>query len=240
MRYLDPNPCSAVVIDGPGATALDRLCRAIRQDHKGRIALVSSFGSEAVVLLHMVSKIDPALPVLLNETGMLFPETLDYQREVSGKLGLSNVQLIRPEIEDLDRDDADGKLHQSDADACCHLRKVVPLQRALKPYAAWITGRKRFQSNGRAAIPFVERDEVGRVKFNPLADWTPNDVVQYFEEHELPKHPLVARGYRSIGCAPCTSSVGEGEDARAGRWRGQQKSECGIHFVNGRAVRGAA
>lgn len=240
MRYLDSNPCSAVVSSNESAGAFGRLCRAIKQDHAGRVALVSSFGAEAVVLLHMVSKIDPGLPVLLNETGMLFAETLDYQREVAATLGLSNVQLIRPTDAEIDRSDPDGTLHRKDADACCGLRKVVPLKRALKPYAAWITGRKRFQSDTRAAIPFVETDEEGRVKLNPLADWMPEDVVRYIQRYELPRHPLVASGYRSIGCAPCTSPVHEGEDARAGRWRGQAKSECGIHFVSGRAVRGGA
>ncbi|MBU1209812.1 MAG: phosphoadenylyl-sulfate reductase [Alphaproteobacteria bacterium] len=240
MRYLAPNPCSAVISADDSAGAFGRLCRAINHEYSGRIALVSSFGAEAIVLLHMVARIDPALPVLLNETGMLFAETLDYQREVAATLGLSNVQLIGPTGDDLARGDPDGALHRTNADACCHLRKVVPLQRALKPYSAWITGRKRFQSDTRVAIPFVEPDGEARVKLNPLADWLPEDIVRYMARHELPRHPLVARGYRSIGCAPCTSPVREGEDARAGRWRGQAKSECGIHFANGKAVRGAA
>ena len=240
MRYLFASPCCGVVAADQISTALGRLCRAINHDFTREIALVSSFGAEAVVLLDMVSRIDQATPVLLNETGMLFQETLDYQREVSAKLGLSNVHLIRPSDDDVVIADPDGRLHQSDADACCHLRKVEPLRRALKPYAAWITGRKRFQSGERAAIPFVERDEEDRVKINPLADWSPEDVARYIEDHQLPRHPLVGRGYSSIGCAPCTSPVRDGEDMRAGRWRGQSKNECGIHFVNGKAVRGAA
>lgn len=239
MRYFEPNVCPVVQSTDVVGAARDRLRRAITDQYAGRVALVSSFGAEAVVLLHMVSEIDAALPVLLNETGMLFPETLDYQRHVSKTLGLSNVQLIRPDADELRHDDPDGRLHRRDADACCHLRKVAPLNRALKSYAAWITGRKRFQSSVREAMPFVERDEDGRTKFNPLADWSASDVVRYIEDHGLPRHPLVGRGYRSIGCAPCTSPVGAGEDTRAGRWRGQSKTECGIHIVDGRVVRQA-
>ncbi|KUO54986.1 MAG: phosphoadenosine phosphosulfate reductase [Alphaproteobacteria bacterium BRH_c36] len=240
MRDLSPNPCPVIISADDSAGALGRLCRAINHEYAGRITLVSSFGAEAIVLLHMVATIDPDLPILLNETGMLFAETLDYQREVAATLRLSDVRLIRPTDDYLLRSDPEGTLHRTDANACCQLRKVAPLQRALKPFAAWITGRKRFQSDTRAAIPFVERDGESRVKLNPLADWMPEDVANYMDRHELPRHPLVARGYRSIGCAPCTSPVRDDEDARAGRWRGQLKSECGIHFKNGKAMRGAA
>lgn len=240
MRFLHMNPCSGRAPAGKSKAALDRLSHAVNGEHAGRIALVSSFGAEAAVLLHMVSKVAPELPVLLNETGMLFPETLLYQRELTKLLRLSNVQLVRPEKVNLNTGDPDGTLHQRDSGACCRLRKVLPLKRALGPYAAWISGRKRFQAETRAQIGFAERDEDGRVKFNPLADWLPEDVAQYFEVHCLPRHPLVSRGYPSIGCAPCTSSVGEGEDARAGRWRGSAKTECGIHIVDGKVLGGAA
>lgn len=220
-----------------GLSATEALSRAICSDFAGSIALVSSFGAESVVLLHMVAQINPATPVLFNETGMLFPETLAYQREVAEELGLSNTRLIRPTRVSLAASDPTGTLHQRDTDACCHLRKVVPLNRALEPFSAWITGRKRFQSRSRAEMPFAERDGAHRMKLNPLADWTPEDMRAYMKAHDLPPHPLIAKGYRSIGCAPCTSPVAVGEDPRSGRWRGQVKTECGIHFVDGRPVR---
>ena len=206
----------------------------------GHIALVSSFGAESVVLLHMAAVIDRAVPVLFIDTEMLFTETLVYQAELSERLGLRNLQIIR--AADIADEDPDGTLHQRDPDACCALRKTRPLQAALTGFDGWITGRKRFQSGQRAALDFFEVEDgsdqgTGRIKINPLAHWAPEDVKTYIEENRLPRHPLVAKGYPSIGCAPCTSPVQPGEDPRAGRWRGRQKDECGIHFVNGKLVR---
>jgi phosphoadenosine phosphosulfate reductase len=216
--------------------ARDVLHHALSDDQVGRVALVSSFGAESVVLLHMVAVIDRALPVLFLETGMLFSETLAYQRAVTEHLGLVDVRLIRPHA-----GDDDGTLHRGDPDACCDLRKARPLQRALDRFDAWITGRKRFQGGRRAGMQFFEVEEAtGRLKVNPLAHWTPADVRDYMENNRLPPHPLVARGYPSLGCAPCTTPVAPGEDARAGRWRDRGKDECGIHFANGRVVRGPA
>ena len=202
------------------------------------LALVSSFGAESVVLLHMAAVVDKATPVLFIDTQMLFTESLEYQHEVTERLGLTNVRIIRADDEDVERDDPYGALHLSDTDACCNLRKTFPLQRALSGYEGWISGRKRFQSGTRAALEFFEvEDGTGRIKVNPLAHWAPEDVRAYMEENNLPRHPLVAQGYPSIGCAPCTSPVKEGEDPRAGRWRDQNKEECGIHFVDGKMVR---
>lgn len=207
----------------------------------GKIALVSSFGAESVVLLHMAAVIDRDTPVLFIDTKMLFTETLVYQVEVSERLGLRNVRIIGAGDEELARDDPDGALRLRDADACCALRKTIPLQRALAGYDGWITGRKRFQSGTRAALEFFEvEDGTGRIKVNPLAHWAREDVRVYMEENRLPRHPLVARGYPSIGCAPCTSPVRDGEDPRAGRWRDRNKDECGIHFVDGKMVRSGA
>ena len=202
------------------------------------MALVSSFGAESVVLLHMVSRVAPGLPVLFIDTQMLFPETLEYQRDVSARLGLTNVQVIRADPAQVARQDPDGTLHQFDANACCDLRKTVPLEGALSGYDAWITGRKRFQNSDRAALEFFEPEQPLRLRINPLAHWRSEDVQEYMIENNLPRHPLVARGYPSIGCAPCTSPVKPGEDPRAGRWRGSDKSECGIHFIGGKIVRG--
>ncbi|WP_411351060.1 phosphoadenylyl-sulfate reductase [Leisingera aquaemixtae] len=205
----------------------------------GHIALVSSFGAESVVLLHMAAIIDPMTPVVFVDTELLFTETLIYQQEVSERLGLRNVRIIR--ADDIAEKDPYGALRFSDKDACCTLRKTIPLQKALDGYEGWITGRKRFQSGSRAALDFFEvEDGTGRLKINPLAHWAPEDVRTYMDENRLPRHPLVAKGYPSIGCAPCTSPVKEGEDPRAGRWRGENKEECGIHVVDGKFVRTGA
>ncbi len=218
--------------------ATEVLRRAVTDPDLGRVALVSSFGAESVVLLHMVSVVAPGLPVLFIDTQMLFPETLEYQREVSAKLGLTNVQVITASDEQVALNDPDGALHKTDADACCNFRKTIPLENALSGYDAWITGRKRFQNNDRAALEFFEPEPPLRLRVNPLAHWRADDVQEYLAENNLPRHPLIAKGYPSIGCAPCTSPVKPGEDPRAGRWRGQEKTECGIHFIGGKIVRG--
>ena len=211
--------------------------KALRDPDVGNVALVSSFGAESVVLLHMVSVIAPGTPVLFVDTLMLFQETLDYQRDVSAKLGLTDVRTITAEQTALDLEDPDGTLNLFNTDACCSLRKTVPLEKALSGFDAWITGRKRFQASTRAALDFFEVETPTRMKINPLAHWGREDLEEYMVENRLPRHPLVARGYPSIGCAPCTSPVKPGEDPRAGRWRGQQKTECGIHFIGGKPVR---
>jgi len=218
------------------ATAV--LEHALADPMVGSVALVSSFGAESVALLHMLSVMDRTTPVLFLDTEMLFEETLIYQREVAHKLGLQNIRLIRPDREQMFARDSAGNLHRSDPDACCALRKTEPLQNALVGFDGWITGRKRFQGQNRATLEFFEDEGGKRIKVNPLVHWTPQDVGDYITNNRLPRHPLVAGGYPSIGCAPCTSRVAPGEDARAGRWRGAEKEECGIHFVNGRMVRG--
>lgn len=203
------------------------------------LALVSSFGAESVVLLHLAAMVKRDIPVIFIDTKMLFTETLIYQQDVAERLRLKNVTVIR--ANDIATDDPDGTLHRHDTDACCALRKTAPLQAALKPHAGWITGRKRYQSGQRAHLEFFEAEaETGRIKVNPLARWAPQDVAEYMAENRLPRHPLVAQGYASIGCAPCTSPVAVGEDPRAGRWRDTDKDECGIHFVNGKMVRTGA
>jgi phosphoadenosine phosphosulfate reductase len=212
--------------------------RPAREEIDG-LAMVSSFGAESVALLHLVSVVDRNMPVLFIDTRMLFAETLEYQRRVSQHLGLRQVRVIRAtDIAELDPDDT---LHQRDTDACCALRKTVPLQEALKGYGGWITGRKRFQSGSRSSLAHFEVETPDgapqRIKVNPLAYWKPGDVQEYMTENRLPRHPLVKQGYPSIGCAPCTSPVAPGEDPRAGRWRDQNKEECGIHFVDGKMVR---
>ncbi|ACB95879.1 phosphoadenylyl-sulfate reductase [Beijerinckia indica] len=197
----------------------------------GRIALVSSFGAESAVLLHLAAKIDPALPVLFIDTDLLFPETLAYRDTLVELLGLKDVRVIKPEPAQRAAEDPENFLWASNADRCCEIRKVLPLANALEPFDAWITGRKRFQAATRAALSFFEQEEgTSRIKVNPLAGWTAQDLAAYLKKWDLPAHPLVAKGYPSIGCIPCTSPVRPGEDARAGRWRDKGKVECGIHI----------
>jgi len=203
-----------------------------------KTALVSSFGADSVVLLHMASQIDRDVPVLFLDTEMLFPETLRYQSDVAETLGLTNVQIVKPNRNEVFARDVDGLLHRADTNACCHLRKTRPLQNALEGYEAWITGRKRFQAATRAEMPVFENEGGKRLKVNPLATWDTKDIAAYIDAHNLPRHPLVARGYPSVGCAPCTHPVAPGQDPRSGRWAGQDKVECGIHFENGKFVRG--
>ena len=221
-----------------GATAV--LDHALRDREVGRVALVSSFGAESVVLLHLLSTVSPRTPVLFVDTGKLFAETLEYRRTLAQRLALTDLRTVSPDAARVARADPGGTLHLSDPDACCALRKVDVLERALAGFDAWITGRKRYQGATREAVEFFEADGTARLKINPLAHWAPSDVQDYIVNNRLPRHPLVARGFASIGCAPCTSPVAPGEDPRAGRWRGRAKVECGIHFVNGRAVRGGA
>ena len=206
------------------------ILRAAIAEFGGRLALVSSFGAESAVLLHLAAQIDPSLPVLFLDTGMHFGQTLDYRKQLAVKLGLSDVRDLRPQYQDLATQDPSANLYKTSTDACCNIRKVLPLDRALQDFDAWITGRKRFQASSRVRLAVVEAGE-GKIKFNPLANWSKAEVDAYAAEHALPAHPLVAFGYPSIGCWPCTSAVEEGDDARAGRWSGSEKTECGIHVT---------
>ncbi|WP_428969770.1 phosphoadenylyl-sulfate reductase [Sphingomonas sp. Xoc002] len=194
----------------------------------GQIAAVSSFGTESAVLLHMVASADRATPVVFTDTLKMFPETLAYRDTLVDRLGLLDVRVIQPDATLLAARDPEGIRHGYDPDGCCDLRKVEPLARGLAPFEAWISGRKGFQAGTRRALPRFEVEN-GRLKLNPLADWDKAALDDYFAAHNLPRHPLEVEGYLSIGCAPCTSKVKPGEDPRAGRWRGFDKVECGIH-----------
>ncbi|WP_417693595.1 phosphoadenylyl-sulfate reductase [Roseibium sp.] len=222
-----------------GQSALDILRFALTEGFVGDIAMVSSFGADSAVLLHLMAQVDPATPVVMVDTNKLFPDTLRYRDLLAETFGLTNVLSEKPAREDLSKEDPAGMLWMTDTDACCHIRKVVPLERALEGFGAWISGRKRFQSRTRAKLDIFEIED-GRVKVNPLADWSAQDILDYSRDHDLPAHPLVAQGYPSIGCMPCTSKVEPGEDPRSGRWRGQEKTECGIHIAShGREVDGS-
>ena len=201
---------------------------ALKSVGRDRLALVSSFGVQSAALLKVMAEVDPAIPVIFLDTGWLFEETLAYRDRLIEQLGLRDVRSVRPAEEALSREDPERDLWFSDPDACCRIRKVEPLARALTPFAAWINGRKRFQGGLRASIPVVEADGA-RLKFNPFAKVTHEEIEAIFRHANLPPHPLVASGFRSIGCMPCTSRTALEEDERAGRWRGRSKTECGIH-----------
>jgi phosphoadenosine phosphosulfate reductase len=204
---------------------------AIEDLFPGRIALVSSFGADSAVLLHMVSEIERTTPVIFIDTLQLFPETLAYRDRLVADLHLENVITLKPDDELLAAEDPDKFLWARNPDRCCEIRKVLPLAKALQGYDAWITGRKRFQAATRAALPLFEA-EGPRIKVNPLAGWTQANIDDYFKTHALPRHDLVAKNYLSIGCVPCTSPVRPGEDIRAGRWRDRGKTECGVHVAS--------
>lgn len=204
----------------------------IEREFPGRIAVVSSFGSESAVILNLIAEIDPTTPVLFLDTRMHFTETLIYRDALAERLGLAEVRVIGPDPVAVGAQDPAGRLWQSDAERCCYLRKVLPLRRALRGFDAWITGRKRYQGGRRAVLEPIEADG-GRIKINPIASWSPQDIEAAFESAELPRHPLAGKGYTSIGCAPCTRPVRSPvlEPAgRAGRWAETQKTECGIHW----------
>lgn len=210
------------------ASATEIIRAAVREVGRDKLALVSSFGTESAVLLKLVADVDPAIPVVFLDTGWLFEETLAYRDTLTKLLGLRDVRSIKPLPEALDRDDKDRELWFTNPDACCQIRKVEPLARALAPFDAWLNGRKRFQGGDRAGMAVVEADG-RRLKFNPLANISADALKAIFVEAGLPPHPLQASGFSSIGCMPCTTRTKPGEDPRAGRWRDRDKVECGIH-----------
>ncbi|MEQ8404564.1 MAG: phosphoadenylyl-sulfate reductase [Oceanicaulis sp.] len=214
-----------------GLDAEGALKRALTEIYPGEICAVSSFGAESAVILHLVARVAPQTPVLFLNTGKLFDETLAYRDALADRLGLENVVTLSPDPNHLAADDPDGTLHTRNTDMCCHIRKTLPLIKALRPYKVWISGRKRHHGGERAALPRVEIQD-GKLKLNPLYDWPREAIEAWFRDHDLPAHPLVAQGYPSIGCLPCTVPVSDPDaDPRAGRWADEDKSECGIHIA---------
>jgi phosphoadenosine phosphosulfate reductase len=206
----------------------DLLRAMVEVEFPGRIAVLSSFGAEAAVLLALAADVDAAVPVVVLETGKHFPETLGYIRRLTDHLGLKDVRLVRPDAARLTQADPNGTLWSRDAEACCRLRKVEPLKEALAPFEAWVSGRKRLHGEARAATPTIGAID-GHVVVSPLARWTRAEIDAAFAERALPRHPLVFEGYASIGCQPCTRPIAPEESPRAGRWSGLEKTECGIH-----------
>lgn len=210
------------------ASAQTILRAAILREWSDELTYVSSFGAESAVMLALIADVDPDLPIMFMQTGMHFPQTLDYKEALIERLGLTNVRDHAPDEAERLAIDPKNTLWKTDTDACCELRKVRPLEPALDGFNAWITGRKRFHGGARLSLPVFEHAS-GRFKVNPLASWTHEDVQDYFHYRRLPRHPLVAQGYPSIGCWPCTKPVDDPSDIRAGRWAGQDKTECGLH-----------
>ncbi|HWA79665.1 MAG TPA: phosphoadenylyl-sulfate reductase [Acetobacteraceae bacterium] len=214
-------------------SAAELLELAICRLFLGQIALVSSFGIESAALLALVADIDPATPVIFLDTGQLHEETLAYRDLLIARLGLKDVRSVTPDQAALAREDPEKWLWHDDPDRCCHLRKVAPLEDALRPFAAWITGRKRYQGGARGRLQAFEADAAGRIKLNPLVSWKPAEITDFLAARDLPPHPLRERNFLSVGCIPCTRAVRQGEDARAGRWPLHAKTECGIHLPPG-------
>jgi phosphoadenosine phosphosulfate reductase len=208
---------------------------ALVEEFAGKTAVVSSFGAESAVLLKLVADIDPNTPILFLNTGKLFGETLRYRDRLQDVLGLGDLRSLSPSLDERQKKDPEGTLWSRDTDACCDFRKTIPLNRALEPFQAQVTGRKRFQTRERADMLPVEYFE-GRYRFNPLWQWDLQQLEAFTQRNNLPPHPLVEDGYPSIGCMPCTRRVQAGEDYRAGRWAGTDKDECGIHLTDGGGI----
>tara|TARA_R110002094_G_scaffold4247_1_gene12772 strand:+ start:74 stop:1195 length:1122 start_codon:yes stop_codon:yes gene_type:complete len=237
LRHRDGDELTRLNARYRQSDALEILRDAIETTWRGRIALLSSFGTEAAVSLHLISRIDPATPVFFLDTGRHFAQTEQYLRTMTERLKLTGLRVLKPDTAEAREEDADGYLWQRDADACCALRKVRPLARALEGFDALVTGRKRFHGGARTELPVVERVADG-LRVNPLANWSAEQIQAYFQTHDLPRHPLADMGYSSIGCWTCTAPAYGGGGLRAGRWPGQDKTECGIHApAQGAAVR---
>ena len=209
----------------------DLLKVMIKNIFKKKIVVTSSFGAESIVILDLVSKIDKNIPIIFLDTGKLFPETLDYLIKVKKFLNLKNIKIQKPSLKDLKINDVEGNLHKTNPELCCKLRKVIPLEKAINPYEAWINGRKRFHGLERKSIKKIEKLN-NIIKINPLADWSFKEINTYIKKNKLPEHPLIKKGYKSIGCLQCTTKIADDEPVRSGRWKDAKKNECGIHVYN--------
>jgi len=194
-----------------------------------QIVLSSSFQTQSMPLLHMATRIRRDLLVFFLDTGYHFWDTLIFREQLASKWHLNVLDLYRDRRWDVFARQHTRTLPLEDPNLCCFIHKVQPMQTALKDMLAWISGIRRDQTSERAKAKILELQEDGLLKINPLLNWTKADVKRYAEEHNLPSHPLFEKGYRSIGCAPCTVAIGLNDDERAGRWTGRGKTECGLH-----------
>jgi phosphoadenosine phosphosulfate reductase len=194
-----------------------------------QIALSSSFQTQSMPLLHMASRIRRDLLIFFLDTGYHFWDTSIFREQIASEWHLNVLDLYRDTRWDVFARQHTRTLPGEDPNLCCFLNKVQPMQKALKDMKAWITGIRRDQTAVRASAKILELQQDGLLKINPLLNWTKTDVKKYAEENNLPAHPLYEKGYRSIGCAPCTIAIGVNDDERAGRWSGRGKTECGLH-----------
>lgn len=207
----------------------EEIMRFLVRAYPGRVALSASFGGGGLVLAHMLSRIDAHAPVLFLDTGYHFPETIAFKNRFAQRYRLRVVDLATPV------DATAAQLYRTDPDRCCRIRKVEPMHRALAGFDVWITALRRDQSDTRRSVDLLEHHAIGGraiLKVMPLAYWTRHDVEEYLAAHDVPSHPLVEKGYTSIGCWPCTRPTVQGEGERAGRWSGTNKTECGLHASN--------
>jgi phosphoadenosine phosphosulfate reductase len=221
--YVSEQPLSldelSVISDGFESAPASAVIDWAVETFDDSMVVAASF--EDIVLIDLVTKVRPGIEVVFLDTEAHFPETLSFVEDVRARYGL-NLTVTKP--------GPDAAAHPCGTEQCCQFRKVEPLRRALAGKRAWMTSLKRADGPTRGDAPIVSWDaSFGLVKVNPLATWTDDDITSYLADHGLPVHPLVFRGYRSIGCAPTTRPVAEGEDPRAGRWSGLDKSECGLH-----------
>ncbi|WP_065410393.1 phosphoadenylyl-sulfate reductase [Bacillus wudalianchiensis] len=195
------------------------------------IVYACSFGAEGIVLIDLIAKVNKEAKIIFLDTGLHFPETYELIEKVKERYPALNITKVRPAttVEEQAKEHGE-ELWKRDPNLCCHLRKVVPLQKALQGSKAWISGLRREQSPTRSHVQYVNKDEkFHKVKVCPLIHWTWEDIMTYLHVHQLPYNPLHDKGFPSIGCAPCTEPVSENEGLRAGRWAGRSKSECGLH-----------
>lgn len=207
----------------------EEIMRFLVRAYPGRVALSASFGGGGLVLAHMLSRIDAHAPVLFLDTGYHFPETIAFKNRFAQQYRLRVIDLATPV------DATAAQLYRTDPDRCCRIRKVEPMHRALSEFDVWITALRRDQSDTRRSVDVLVHHVIdGRaiLKVMPLAYWARHDVEEYLATHGVPSHPLVEKGYTSIGCWPCTRPTVQGEGERAGRWSGTNKTECGLHSAD--------
>tara|TARA_B100000242_G_scaffold147935_1_gene105436 strand:+ start:307 stop:1005 length:699 start_codon:yes stop_codon:yes gene_type:complete len=207
----------------------DILDNSINNIFKKKMVYVCSFGTESAIILHMISDIDRSFPIILLNTNYLFKETIEYKDYLIDKFKFSDFKEISPSVEDLKINDSKGTLWKEDPDLCCNIRKVLPLQKELQKYDAWISGRKSYHEEERKNLKFFEYINK-KIVVNPLAKVKRDFVNSYFKIHNIERHPLFESGYQSLGCTHCTVKTSKIDSPRSGRWANKIKTECGIHY----------
>ena len=194
-----------------------------------KVFTTSSFQSHSIVLLHIISRIDPSIPVYFLNTGYHFPETIEFKEEVTKLLGINTIDLLPLTPKFMQKDNQGRLLFTSDPDYCCHVNKTIPMEEILKSYDIWITGVRSDQNSIRKKFKVEQKAPYNVLRFHPILDWTSKQIYNYRKEYSLPSHPLEAKGYISIGCEPCTRRLDPDMQERDARWYGLNKTECGLH-----------